>query len=169
MLPKPSTTIRPGNAVELMAAAGTLNEPAPVFLDNRLVELDDLLYAVLVVLWDATERMAQEKALREQEEQLRHGEAEAAALAAQMQALASDFQLLADEVPTAVFRCDGAGKVDFHNARWDELIGLRERALVALEALRRNKLIGSAQEARIRISTDRPERWQPDRDRAGAF
>jgi isoleucyl-tRNA synthetase len=50
------------------------------------------------------------------------------------------------------------------DARWDELIGLREQVLVALEGLRKEKVIGSAQEARVRIATARPERWQPDRE-----
>jgi len=48
--------------------------------------------------------------------------------------------------------------------RWDELIGLREQVLVALEGLRKQKVIGSAQEARVRIATARPEHWQPDRE-----
>ena len=50
------------------------------------------------------------------------------------------------------------------DARWDELIALREQVLVALEGLRKEKVIGSAQEARVRIATARPERWLPDRD-----
>ena len=50
------------------------------------------------------------------------------------------------------------------DARWAELIALREQVLVALEGLRKEKVIGSAQEARVRIATARPERWQPDRE-----
>jgi isoleucyl-tRNA synthetase len=49
-------------------------------------------------------------------------------------------------------------------ARWAELIALREQALVALEGLRKEKVIGSAQEAQVRITTARPERWRPDRE-----
>src|SRR5262249_39912014 len=47
------------------------------------------------------------------------------------------------------------------DARWDELLELRQRVLVALEGLRKDKRIGSAQEARVRIATSRPERWLP--------
>jgi isoleucyl-tRNA synthetase len=36
--------------------------------------------------------------------------------------------------------------------------------LFALEGLRKTKQIGSAQEAKVRITTDRPDRWLPDRD-----
>ena len=50
------------------------------------------------------------------------------------------------------------------NARWDELIQLREQVLIALEGLRKAKQIGSAQEAKVRIATSRPDRWLPDRD-----
>jgi isoleucyl-tRNA synthetase len=53
---------------------------------------------------------------------------------------------------------------DRRDAHWEELIALRERVLVALEALRKDKIIGSAQEARVRISTARPKRWEPDRE-----
>jgi len=51
---------------------------------------------------------------------------------------------------------------DARDRRWDELTGLREQVLVALEGLRKNKQIGSAQEAKVRIATTRPERWRPD-------
>jgi diguanylate cyclase (GGDEF)-like protein/PAS domain S-box-containing protein len=85
--------------------------------------------SVLVVLWDATDRVAQEEALRSREEELVAREAEKSGLAAQMQTLAGemqslarDFQILADEVPAAVFRCDASGSVSFHNARWTELV-----------------------------------------------
>jgi hypothetical protein len=44
------------------------------------------------------------------------------------------------------------------------LIAMREQVLVALEGLRKEKVIGSAQEARVKIMTARPERWQPDRE-----
>jgi diguanylate cyclase (GGDEF)-like protein/PAS domain S-box-containing protein len=82
--------------------------------------------SVLMVAWDASVRRAQEAALRDQQAQLVAREAEKSALAAQMQALANDFQVLADEVPAAVFRCDAAGTVQFHNARWAELVGDRD-------------------------------------------
>jgi isoleucyl-tRNA synthetase len=64
------------------------------------------------------------------------------------------------EFPEADPRWDDEGR----DARWQELIALREQVLVALEGLRRDKVIGSAQEARVRITTARPERWQPDRE-----
>jgi diguanylate cyclase (GGDEF)-like protein/PAS domain S-box-containing protein len=89
--------------------------------------------SVLVILWDATDRVTQEEALRSREQELVAREAEKSALAAemeslaaQMEALALDFQILADEVPAAVFRCDVSGVVSFHNARWTELIEGRE-------------------------------------------
>ncbi|MDA8279947.1 MAG: diguanylate cyclase [Actinomycetota bacterium] len=63
---------------------------------------------VTAVVWDITERMAQEQALRQRE--------------AEVRALAEDFRLLADEVPAAVFRCTADGTVEFHNARWAELL-----------------------------------------------
>lgn len=63
---------------------------------------------VTAVVWDITERMAQEQALRQRE--------------AEVRALAEDFRLLADEVPAAVFRCSADGTVEFHNARWAELL-----------------------------------------------
>jgi isoleucyl-tRNA synthetase len=50
-------------------------------------------------------------------------------------------------------------KRDLH---WDELLKLREQVLVALEGLRQNREIRSAQEAKVRIATSRPDRWQPD-------
>ena len=53
---------------------------------------------------------------------------------------------------------------DARDTRWDELTRLREQVLVALEGLRKNKQIGSAQEARVRIATSRPDRWLPDRE-----
>ncbi len=64
------------------------------------------------------------------------------------------------EFPEPDPRWDDAAR----DARWDELIGLREQVLLALEGLRKTKQIGSAQEARVRIATNRPDRWQPDRD-----
>ncbi len=63
---------------------------------------------VMAVVWDITVRMAQEQALRQRE--------------AEVRALAEDFRLLADEVPSAVFRCSADGTVQFHNARWTELL-----------------------------------------------
>ncbi len=63
---------------------------------------------VLVAMWDITERRASELALRQRE--------------AELQQMADDFRALADEVPSAVFRCDEAGLVTFHNARWSDLL-----------------------------------------------
>jgi isoleucyl-tRNA synthetase len=48
--------------------------------------------------------------------------------------------------------------------RWTELLELREQVLVALEGLRRNKQIGSAQEAKVVIKTNRPDRWLHHRE-----
>ena len=48
-------------------------------------------------------------------------------------------------------------------SRWSELLALREQVLIALEGLRKNKLIGSAQEAKVLITTNRPDRWLPHR------
>ncbi|MHB1558918.1 MAG: isoleucine--tRNA ligase, partial [Isosphaeraceae bacterium] len=62
------------------------------------------------------------------------------------------------EFPEADPRWDDEARA----ARWEELIALREQVLVALEALRKDKVIGSAQEARVTITTARPDRWQPD-------
>jgi isoleucyl-tRNA synthetase len=64
------------------------------------------------------------------------------------------------EFPEAEPRWDDESR----DARWAELIALREQVLVALEGLRKDKIIGSAQEARVRITTARPERWEPDRE-----
>jgi isoleucyl-tRNA synthetase len=50
------------------------------------------------------------------------------------------------------------------DARWDEMLELREQILIALEGLRKNKTIGSAQEAKVTIATKRPEHWRPDGD-----
>jgi isoleucyl-tRNA synthetase len=50
------------------------------------------------------------------------------------------------------------------DARWEELLALREQVLAALEGLRKEKRIGSAQEARVRIATNRPERWVNERE-----
>jgi isoleucyl-tRNA synthetase len=47
---------------------------------------------------------------------------------------------------------------------WIELLALREQVLLSLEGLRKNKQIGSAQEARVRITTNRPDRWAPLRE-----
>ena len=53
---------------------------------------------------------------------------------------------------------------DRRDARWDELLKLREQILIALEGLRKNKTIGSAQEAKVAIATSRPDHWLPDRE-----
>ena len=51
------------------------------------------------------------------------------------------------------------------DARWDELIALREQVLVALEGLRKEQAVSAApRRRRVRIATARPERWQPDRE-----
>jgi isoleucyl-tRNA synthetase len=49
-------------------------------------------------------------------------------------------------------------------ARWTTLLEVREHVLRALEGLRKSKQIGSAQEAQVRISTNRPERLLPERE-----
>ncbi len=67
---------------------------------------------VMAVVWDITQRMVQEQALRQRE--------------AEVRALAEDFRLLADEVPSAVFRCSADGTVEFHNSRWSELLQERD-------------------------------------------
>jgi isoleucyl-tRNA synthetase len=59
---------------------------------------------------------------------------------------------------------DPAWDDDQIDARWDELQNLREQVLVALEALRKSKEIGSAQEAKVRLVTNRPEHWASRRD-----
>ena len=64
------------------------------------------------------------------------------------------------EFPEAEPRWDDAERT----ARWNELLALREQVLVALEGLRKNKQIGSAQEARVRITTNRPEHWMAERE-----
>jgi isoleucyl-tRNA synthetase len=64
------------------------------------------------------------------------------------------------EFPTA----DPQWHDDARDARWDELKKLREQVLAALEGLRKNKEIGSAQEAKVRIATQRAEYWLPQRD-----
>jgi isoleucyl-tRNA synthetase len=50
------------------------------------------------------------------------------------------------------------------DSRWEELLTLREQILAALEELRKSKRIGSAQEAKVRIASRRPEHWEPDRE-----
>jgi diguanylate cyclase (GGDEF)-like protein/PAS domain S-box-containing protein len=64
--------------------------------------------SIFAIVWDITRRMAEEQELADKR--------------AELEALAADFRLLADEVPAAVFRCDGSGAVQFHNARWAELV-----------------------------------------------
>ncbi len=76
----------------------------PWFESSYLVHNHDL---VEVIIFDVDEQVANEKAL--------------AASQAEVAALAEDFRLLADEVPTAVFRCDATGRVEFHNAQWSEM------------------------------------------------
>jgi isoleucyl-tRNA synthetase len=63
------------------------------------------------------------------------------------------------EFPQADTRWDD----DSRDARWAELIGLRQQALVALEGLRKTKQIGSSQEAKVVITTNRPEHFMPVR------
>jgi isoleucyl-tRNA synthetase len=61
------------------------------------------------------------------------------------------------EFPDPDPRWDDAAR----DARWDELLAMRERVLVALEALRKSKQIGSAQEAKVIVATNRPDHWRP--------
>jgi diguanylate cyclase (GGDEF)-like protein/PAS domain S-box-containing protein len=79
-----------------------------VWLESSYLVHDDGLVEVIVV--DVSEQVANEEAL--------------AASQREVTALAEDFRLLADEVPTAVFRCDAAGHVQFHNAQWSEMFHL---------------------------------------------
>ena len=53
---------------------------------------------------------------------------------------------------------------DERDGRWDELKKLREQVLVSLEALRKSKQIGSAEEAKVQIATSRPDYWLPQRE-----
>jgi len=135
----PADTVADGVAmwVQLHESAGntTTGRRQWVRRDGTRIWIDDLYLKrvdrhgaenVLAVLWDATDRIAQEDALRRREEELVAREAEKTALASEMQALALDFRILADEVPAAVFRCDLSGVVSFHNARWAELIEGRD-------------------------------------------
>jgi isoleucyl-tRNA synthetase len=57
---------------------------------------------------------------------------------------------------------DPAWDDDADDARWDGLLKLREQILIALEGLRKSKQIGSAQEAKVSVTTNRPEHWLPD-------
>jgi isoleucyl-tRNA synthetase len=50
------------------------------------------------------------------------------------------------------------------DARWDEMLALREQILIALEGLRKTKTIGSAQEAKVAIATKRADHWLPRRE-----
>jgi isoleucyl-tRNA synthetase len=50
------------------------------------------------------------------------------------------------------------------DARWEDLLALREQILVALEGLRKSKTIGSAQEARVSIHTKSPDARVADRE-----
>ena len=76
-----------------------------VWLESSYLMHEDRNVEVVIV--DVNEQVANEQAL--------------AASQAEVAALAEDFRLLADEVPTAVFRCDAAGVVQFHNAQWSEM------------------------------------------------
>jgi isoleucyl-tRNA synthetase len=46
------------------------------------------------------------------------------------------------------------------DVRWGELLEVRDQILLALEDLRKQKKIGSSQEAKVWIATDRPEHWR---------
>lgn len=48
--------------------------------------------------------------------------------------------------------------------RWEQLRSLRDKVLVALEAKRKAKEIGSAQEAHVSIKTSEADRWRADRE-----
>jgi diguanylate cyclase (GGDEF)-like protein len=80
-----------------------------IWLDQSIVNRPDRDgdESVFAIFWDATDRIAQEQALKESK--------------AATEALARDFQLLADQLPAAVFRCDRNGVVSLHNTRWQEL------------------------------------------------
>jgi isoleucyl-tRNA synthetase len=69
------------------------------------------------------------------------------------------------EFPQADFRWDD----DARDARWVGLIELRHRALVALEGLRQTKQIGSSQEAKVQIITNRPDSLMPIRKELAAL
>ena len=64
------------------------------------------------------------------------------------------------EFPQADARWDDQERA----TRWSQLLVLREQVLSALEGLRKNKQIGSAQEAKILIATNRPDHWLPHRE-----
>jgi isoleucyl-tRNA synthetase len=64
------------------------------------------------------------------------------------------------EFPEADPQWDDAGR----ETRWNELLALREQILLALESLRKNKQIGSAQEASVQVVTSNADRFQPDRE-----
>jgi diguanylate cyclase (GGDEF)-like protein/PAS domain S-box-containing protein len=76
-----------------------------VWLESSYLMHEDRNVEVVIV--DVNEQVANERALE--------------ASQAEVAALAEDFRLLADEVPTAVFRCDADGTVQFHNAQWAEM------------------------------------------------
>jgi isoleucyl-tRNA synthetase len=61
-------------------------------------------------------------------------------------------------------QADPAWDNDADDARWSELLALREQILMALEGLRKSKQIGSAQEAKVRVATSRPDHWLADRE-----
>lgn len=76
-----------------------------VWLDSSYLVHEDRKVEIVIV--DVNEQVANEQAL--------------AASQREIEALAEDFRLLAEEIPTAVFRCDALGGVQFHNNRWCEM------------------------------------------------
>jgi diguanylate cyclase (GGDEF)-like protein/PAS domain S-box-containing protein len=72
---------------------------------NRMTSHND----VLALIYDITDRRAQEQALRETHDEINH--------------LAEELRLLAEKVPTAVFRAEADGRITFHNRRWLDLLG----------------------------------------------
>lgn len=81
------------------------NDGVEVWLESSYLVHDDDLVEVVVV--DVNDQVANEEALAESQREVA--------------TLAEDFRLLADEVPTAVFRCDRQGRVQFHNTQWIEM------------------------------------------------
>ena len=65
---------------------------------------------------DITRRRAQEEALQAGHDEIRM-------LAEESRHQAREFRLLAEELPTAVFHADHTGRILFHNARWDTIVG----------------------------------------------
>jgi isoleucyl-tRNA synthetase len=80
-----------------------------------------------------------------------------------------DYRPLTSEKPSSVHLAefpqpDARWDVSERTTRWNELLAVRDQVLMALEGLRKSKQIGSAQEARVRITTNRPERLLPERE-----